>query len=90
MCCLAYEETFYKLQSGLLPKVGDILERDSDEFIVSKVDIFNENFNIKDKNNIEKKLSIDDFVGFKVIGRVKPEPLIIEEIDEELEEYDDI
>ena len=45
-------------------------------------------------------MSVDDYVGFKVIGRVKPEPLVDEEIDKELEEkelidkeleeYDDI
>ena len=55
MCCLAYEETFYKLQSEHLPETGTVLEHEGDKFEVTKVDIFNDCFFVKDDNNVKVK-----------------------------------
>jgi len=71
MCCLAYEEDFYKLQSELLPEPGGILDREGERFEVTKVDIFNEAFTIKDNNNNESVMHIEDFVSFKTVGKAR-------------------
>jgi cell fate regulator YaaT (PSP1 superfamily) len=69
MCCLAYEEDFYKIQSDLLPQEGSIVEYNNKQYEVSKVDIFNEHFTIKDENGHEKTLNIENFQDFKTIKR---------------------
>ena len=67
MCCLAYEEVFYKIQSDLLPEEGAIVEHDGKQYEVLKVDIFNENFVVKDENDTEKTVNIGDFTDFITI-----------------------
>ena len=67
MCCLAFEENFYKIQSDILPQEGGIVEHDGKRYEVIKVDIFNENFIIKDEKNVEKTVNIDDFTDFIII-----------------------
>lgn len=67
MCCLAFEENFYKIQSDILPQEGGIVEHNGKRYEVIKVDIFNENFIIKDEKNAEKTVNIDDFTDFIII-----------------------
>ncbi|HUT63045.1 MAG TPA: regulatory iron-sulfur-containing complex subunit RicT [Anaerolineae bacterium] len=67
MCCLAFEENFYKIQSDILPQVAGIVEHNGIRYEVIKVDIFNENFIIKDEKNAEITVNIDDFTDFKII-----------------------
>ena len=64
---LSFEEDFYKIQSDLLPEFESIIERDGKQYEVTSVDIFNENFTIKDDMNSEETLDIADFADFKVI-----------------------
>jgi len=73
MCCLAYEENFYKLQLEHMPRTGDILEKEGEQFIVSKIDIFDNIFVIRDTNGIERKLHVNDFPAFTVIGKIEEE-----------------
>ncbi len=70
MCCLAFEENFYKIQSDVLPEEGSIVEHDGTQYEVSDVDIFNESFNIKDKEGLGKTMSISDFADFNIIKHV--------------------
>jgi cell fate regulator YaaT (PSP1 superfamily) len=71
MCCLAFEEEFYLGQADMLPSVGDLLEYKSQQYEVSKVDIFDESFSIRDRNGQEKTIGINEFNDYKV---VKPGP----------------
>ncbi|MFC1574430.1 stage 0 sporulation family protein, partial [Candidatus Latescibacterota bacterium] len=73
MCCLAYEETFYKLQMEHFPNIGDILELEEEQFVVTKINIFQDSFSIRDNNNIEKNISSDEFPHYKVVGKVEEE-----------------
>jgi len=75
MCCLAFEEDFYKLQSDLLPEMGAILEHEKEQYVVTKIDIFSDCFSIKDNNGIEKIVHIDDYINFRVVGKVKEIPV---------------
>jgi len=83
MCCLAYEEGFYKLQLEHMPRTGDILEKESQQFVVTKIDIFDNTFVIRDDNGVEKKLHGDEFPAFKVIGKIEPEPQEVQDTIEE-------
>ncbi|MHB9030370.1 MAG: PSP1 domain-containing protein [Candidatus Latescibacterota bacterium] len=67
MCCLAYEEDFYKIQAGMLPSVGAIVENEGKRYEVSKVDIFNEFFTLRDVGGTEKTLNIVEFAAYTVI-----------------------
>ncbi|MFC1539733.1 stage 0 sporulation family protein [Candidatus Latescibacterota bacterium] len=67
MCCLAFEEDFYKYQSDILPQEGEIVQLNSRNYKVTKVDIFNESFIIKDDNNTEKTVNINEFSNFKIV-----------------------
>ena len=67
MCCLAYEENFYKIQSDLLPEEGAIVEYEGKQYEVTKIDLFDESFVVKDEEDLLKTVSIDDFADFKTI-----------------------
>jgi len=67
MCCLAYEEDFYKLQSDVMPDDGTVLERDGKSYTVTKVDIFNETFVIRDSDGNEKTIGIDEYKTFSMV-----------------------
>ena len=93
MCCLAYEENFYKLQSDILPEVGVILENDGEKFEVTRTDIFNDAFTIKDENGNEKSLGIDEYVDYKVVGKIekeKPEIQYDENLDDTQEDINNV
>ena len=88
MCCLAYEENFYILQLEHMPRTGDILEKESCQFVVTKIDIFDNMFTIRDDSGIEKTQQADAFPAFTVIGKVEEETL--EEQDTMGEGMDDL
>jgi len=67
MCCLAYEEDFYKHQSDVLPEVGVELVRDGVRYKVAKVDIFAENFHIRDEQGADLEISIDELTEFTAV-----------------------
>ena len=87
MCCLAYEETFYKLQLEHFPKIGDILELEEEQFVVTKINIFQDSFSIRDNNNIEKSLSSDQFPHYKVVGKVEEEEITDDEFGDDLDDF---
>lgn len=68
MCCLAYEENFYKHQAGALPEIGAVVENEGKRYEVSKVDIFNEYFTLRDAGGIEKTLTLAEFGGYTLIS----------------------
>ena len=86
MCCLAYEETFYKMQMEFFPKIGDILELENEQFVVTKINIFQDNFSIRDNNNIDKNVSSDEFSNYKVVGKVKNEEIADDQFGEDLDD----
>ncbi|MCE5250825.1 hypothetical protein LLG96_11455 [bacterium] len=74
MCCLAFEEDFYRLQSDIFPEIGAILERDEQQYVVTKINIFGESFSIKDSNSAEKVMYIDEYANFRMIGKIQKAP----------------
>ncbi len=67
MCCLAYEEDFYRLRSDVLPRAGSTVERDGKQFEVLKVDLMNESFSLRDETGAEVVLSMNEFEGYRTI-----------------------
>ncbi len=67
MCCLAYEEDFYKFQTGMFPEVGAIVENGEKQYEITKVDIFNEFFTLRDAAGTETALNFADFDEYKVV-----------------------
>ncbi|MFC1511752.1 stage 0 sporulation family protein [Candidatus Latescibacterota bacterium] len=72
MCCLAFEEEFYLGQADTLPNAGSVIEYRGKEYEVTRVDIFNESITIKDGNDIEKTVNINDFNDYTVISAGDP------------------
>jgi len=71
MCCLAYEEGFYRCQSGLLPSVDSILEKDGKKYKVTKVNFFDEFFVVTEEGGATSTFNIGDFPTFKVLESPK-------------------
>ncbi len=67
MCCLAYEEEFYRQQNGLMPDEGAILEKDGKQYSVVKVDIFAEEFTLRDENKDDMTVGIDQYQSYKIV-----------------------
>ena len=77
MCCLAFEEGFYRSQSELLPIDGAILEKEGKKYTVVKVDIFEEAFSVKDEAGNETPFPMSAFSGFKIIGGIVKQPVVV-------------
>ena len=67
MCCLAFEENFYRIQSELLPEEGAIIELEGIQYEVLTVDLFNENFVLKGGDGTEKTLNVGEFADYIII-----------------------
>ncbi len=67
MCCLAYEEDFYKVQIGQLPMVDSVLECEGKRLRVNKVDIFTELFVVIDDDGNETTIPMNQFGDYRVI-----------------------
>ncbi len=65
MCCLAFEEDFYKIQPDVLPHEGAIVTGEGKQYQVMKVDIPNEYFVLRDENGIESTHGISEFPLFR-------------------------
>ena len=89
MCCLAYEEEFYKSQLEHFPRVGDIIQSETEKLEVSKIDIFNNVFSARDENGTEKNIDVADFPQYKVVGRTKRSYSHREPPDEDIDKLND-
>ena len=74
------------MQMEFFPKIGDILELENEQFVVTKINIFQDNFSIRDNNNIDKNVSSDEFSNYKVVGKVKNEEIADDQFGEDLDD----
>jgi cell fate regulator YaaT (PSP1 superfamily) len=71
MCCLAYEESYYKDQNEIFPSSGGIVEKNGKRYDVLKVDIFNENFVLRDENGKVIHAGMEEILEYKPVREEK-------------------